>query len=89
MSRLRKKTESNLQKKSIELTHDITKECRKISIVKKTQDQAEEFCKKINSRRCLYSHVNKNHRCSNTDTYEMCTRMLIPVIDKKLKERGL
>ena len=61
-------------KKSIELIHDITKECEKIAIVKKTQEQAEEFAKKINSRRCLYSYVNKNHRSSNTDTYEMCAK---------------
>ena len=76
-------------KKSIELIHDITKECEKIAIVKKTQEQAEEFAKELTAED-VYIHMLTRIIDAPTQIHRRCVpRMLIPVIDKKLKERGL
>lgn len=76
-------------KKSIELIHDITKECEKISIVKRTQEQAEEFAKNLTAED-VYVHMLIRIIDAPTQIHRRCVpRLLIPVIDKKLKERGL
>lgn len=62
---------------------------RKISIVKKTQEQAEEFAKKLTAED-VYIHMLIRIIDAPTQIHMRCVpRMLIPVIDKKLKERGL
>ena len=69
--------------RSVELIHEIAEKCKTIPIVSSTQKQAEEYAEGITAEQVyIVEAPTKIHM-------RLTTRMLIPIISDKLKERGM
>lgn len=75
--------------RSIELIHQIAELCKEVPIVKDTQEQAEEYAKDMTVEQVYYDMLCKIVAAPTTLHMRCTTRMLVPIIDCKLKERGL
>lgn len=66
--------------RAVELIHEISEKCKGIQIVEQTREQAEEV---------YYDMLRKIVDAPTTLHMKCSVRMLIPIIDRKLRERGL
>lgn len=76
-------------KRSIKLIREIAEKCNTIPIVKETQEQAEEYAKDLTAEQVYVDMLSKIVAAPTSIHMKMSAKMLIPIIDKKLKERGL
>lgn len=75
--------------RAIQLIHDTAELCQTIPIVEKTKEQAEEYAKDLSAEQVYVDMLVKIVEAPTTLHMICSARMLIPIIDSKLKERGL
>lgn len=75
--------------RAVELTHEISEKCKGIQIVEQTREQAEEYAKDLSAEEVYYDMLRKIVDAPTTLHMKCSVRMLVPIIDRKLKERGL
>lgn len=75
--------------RAVELIHEISEKCKGIQIVEQTREQAEEYAKDLSAEEVYYDMLRKIVDAPNTLHMKCSVRMLVPIIDRKLKERGL
>lgn len=63
--------------------------CKGIQIVEQTREQAEEYAKDLSAEEVYYDMLRKIVDAPTTLHMKCSVRMLIPIIDRKLRERGL
>ena len=67
----------------------ISEKCKGIQIVEQTREQAEEYAKDLSAEEVYYDMLRKIVDAPTTLHMKCSVRMLVPIIDRKLKERGL
>lgn len=72
-----------------QLIHEIAEKCNEISIVQKTQEQAEEYAEELSAEQIYLDMLVKIVEAPTAIHMKMSTRLLIPIISRKLKERGI
>lgn len=72
----------------MELIHEISEKCKGIQIVEQTREQAEEYAKDLSAEEVYYDMLSKIVDAPTTLHMKCSVRMLVPIIDRKLKERG-
>ena len=75
--------------RAVELIHEISEKCKGIQIVEQTREQAEEYAKDLTAEQVYYDMLCKIVDAPTTLHMKCSARMLIPIIDQKLKARGL
>ena len=75
--------------RAVELIHEISEKCKGIQIVEQTREQAEEYAKDLTAEQVYYDMLCKIVDAPTTLHMKCSARMLIPLIDQKLKARGL
>lgn len=65
------------------------KKCKHIQIVEQTREQAEEYAKDLSAEQVYVDMLCKIVDAPTTLHMKCSVRMLIPIIDRKLRERGL
>lgn len=75
--------------RTVELIHEISEKYKGIQIVEQTREQAEEYAKDLSAEEVYYDMLRKIVDAPTTLHMKCSVRMLIPIIDRKLKERGL
>ena len=75
--------------RAVELIHAISEKCKGIQIVEQTREQAEEYAKDLSAEEVYYDMLRKIVDAPTTLHMKCSVRMLIPIIDRKLRERGL
>ena len=75
--------------RAAELIHEISEKCKGIQIVEQTREQAEEYAKDLSAEEVYYDMLRKIVDAPTTLHMKCSVRMLVPIIDRKLKERGL
>lgn len=75
--------------RAVELIHEILEKCKGIQIVEQTREQAEEYAKDLSAEEVYYDMLRKIVDAPTTLHMKCSVRMLVPIIDRKLKERGL
>lgn len=75
--------------RAVELIHEISEKCKGIQIVEQTREQAEEYAKDLSAEEVYYDMLRKIVDAPTTLHMKCSVRMLVPIIDRKLKERGL
>lgn len=77
--------------RSMELIHEIAEACNDIPIVQKTKEQAEDYAEGLSAEQ-IYMDMLVLVKIVEAPTaihMKMSAKMLIPIISRKLKERGL
>ena len=75
--------------RSIELIHEVAKMCNEIPIVEKTKEQAEDYAEGLSAEQVYLDMLVKIVDAPTAIHMKMSVKMLIPIISRKLKERGL
>ena len=75
--------------RAVELIHEISEKCKGIQIVEQTREQAEEYAKDLSAEEVYYDMLRKIVDAPTTLHMKCSVRMLVPIIDRKLKKRGL
>ena len=75
--------------RAVELIQEISEKCKGIQIVEQTREQAEEYAKDLTAEQVYYDMLCKIVDAPTTLHMKCSARMLIPIIDQKLKARGL
>ena len=75
--------------RAVELIHEISETCKGIPIVEKTRERAEDYAKDLTAEQVYYDMLCKIVDAPTTLHMKCSIRMLVPIIDRKLKERGL
>lgn len=75
--------------RAVELIHQISEKCKDIPIVKRTQEQAEDYAKDLTAEQVYHDMLCKIVDAPTALHMKCSARMLIPIIDQKLKARGL
>jgi hypothetical protein len=75
--------------RAVELIHEISEKCKGIQIVEQTREQAEEYANDLSAEEVYYDMLRKIVDAPTTLHMKCSVRMLVPIIDRKLKERGL
>jgi len=75
--------------RSVELIHEIAKMCNEIPIVQKTQEQAEEYAEGLSAEQVYWDMLVKIVDAPTAIHMRLSAKMLIPIISRKLKERGI
>ncbi len=75
--------------RAVKLIHEISEKCKGIQIVEQTREQAEEYAKDLSAEEVYYDVLRKIVDAPTTLHMKCSVRMLVPIIDRKLKERGL
>ena len=75
--------------RAVELIHEISEKCKGIRIVEQTREQAEEYAKDLSAEQVYVDMLCKIVDAPTTLHMKCSVRMLIPIIDRKLRERGL
>lgn len=75
--------------RAVELIHEISEKCKGIQIVEQTREQAEEYAKDLSAEEVYYDMLRKIVDAPTTLHMKCSVRMFAPIIDRKLKERGL
>nr|DAW85748.1 MAG TPA: hypothetical protein [Bacteriophage sp.] len=75
--------------RAVELIHEISEKCKGIQIVEQTREQAEEYAKDLSAEQVYVDMLCKIVDAPTTLHMKCSVRMLIPIIDRKLRERGL
>lgn len=76
-------------RRSVELIHEIAEMCNEIPIVQKTKEQAEDYAKELSAEQVYMDMLVKIVDAPTAIHMKMSAKMLIPIISRKLKERGL
>lgn len=71
--------------RSKELIHEIAAKCSDLQIVKETQDQAEKYAEDLTAEEVFKDMLNKIVKAHNRIYAVMSAKMLIPVIDRKIR----
>lgn len=71
---------------AVELIREIAEKCNDIPIVQETQEQAEEYAKDLTAEQVYVDMLHKIVAAPTSIHMKMSARMLIPIIDKKLRE---
>lgn len=75
--------------RSVELIHEIAEKCNTIPIVEKTKEQAEDYAKELSAEQVYLDMLVKIVEAPTVIHMKMSAKMLIPIISRKLKERGI
>lgn len=75
--------------RAIELIHKIAEACNDMQIVQETQKRAEEYAKDLTAEQVYYDMLHKIVNAPTMLHMRFSARLLIPIVDRKLKERGL
>ena len=75
--------------RAVELIHEISEKCKGIQIVEQTREQAEEYANDLSAEEVYYDMLRKIVDAPTTLHMKCSVRMLVPIIDRKLKERGM
>lgn len=75
--------------RSVELIHQIAKLCEDVPIVRETKEKAEDYAKDLTAEQVYNDMLRKIVDAPTTLHMKCSVRMLVPIIDRKLKERGL
>lgn len=75
--------------RAIELIHKIAETCNDMQIVQETQKQAEEYAEGLTAEQVYYDMLHKIVNAPTMLHMRFSVRLLIPIIDRKLKERGM
>ena len=75
--------------RSVELIHEIAEMCNEIPIVQKTKEQAEDYAEGLSAEQVYMDMLVKIVEAPTAIHMKMSAKMLIPIISRKLKERGL
>lgn len=75
--------------RSVELIHEIAEMCNEIPIVQKTKEQTEDYAKELSAEQVYLDMLVKIADAPTAIHMKMSAKMLIPIISRKLKERGL
>lgn len=75
--------------RAVELIHQISEKCKDIPIVKRTQEQAEDYAKDLTAEQVYHDMLCKIVDAPTALHMKCSARILIPIIDQKLKARGL
>ena len=75
--------------RSVELIHEIAEMCNDIPIVQKTKNQAEDYAKELSAEKVYLDMLAKIVNAPTAIHMKMSVKLLIPIISRKLKERGL
>lgn len=75
--------------RSVELIHEIAEMCNAIPIVQKTKDQVKDYGKELSAEQVYLDMLVKIVDAPTAIHMKMSAKMLIPIISRKLKERGL
>lgn len=73
--------------KALSLIREISEQCKDIPIVQETQDRAEEYARGLSAEQVYVDMLRKIVEAPAKMYMLATTRMLIPIIDMKLKER--
>lgn len=71
-----------------ELIHEISELCGNIPLVQSTKEQAEDYAKYLTAEQVYIDMLNKIVEAPTGIHMRAAARMLIPVIDRKLKGGG-
>ena len=72
--------------RAVELIHEISEKCKGIQIVEQTREQAEEYAKDLSAEEVYYDMLRKIVDAPTALHMKCSVRMLVPIIDRKLKE---
>ena len=72
-----------------QLISEISELCNNIPLVQDTKEQAEEYAKDLSAEQVYVDMLVKIVEAPTTLHMRCSARMLIPIIDRKLKEREL
>lgn len=72
---------------AVRLIHEIAERCNEIPIVQETQEEAERYAKDLSAEQVYVDMLHKIVAAPTRIHMTMSARMLIPIIDRKLKER--
>lgn len=75
--------------RSVELIHEIAEMCNAIPIVQKTKNQVKDYGKELSAEQVYLDMLVKIVDAPTAIHMKMSAKMLIPIISRKLKERGL
>lgn len=75
--------------RSVELIHEIADMCNEIPIVQKTKEQAEDYAEGLSAKQVYMDMLVKIVEAPTAIHMKMSAKMLIPIISRKLKERGI
>lgn len=71
-----------------QLIHEIAEKCNTIPIVNETQEQAEQYAEGLTAEQVYVDMLYKIVEAPTRIHMRMSARMLLPVIDKKLRKEG-
>lgn len=71
------------------LIHEIAEKCSTIPIVDETREQAEEYARGLSAEQVYTDMLYKIVEAPTRIHMRVSAKMLIPIISRKLKERGL
>lgn len=71
-----------------QLIHEIAVKCSTIPMVDKTREQAEEYAKGLSAEQIFVDMLYKIVEAPTRIHMRMSARMLIPIIDQKLRADG-
>lgn len=72
-----------------QLIHEISEECMRASIIVENKDRADEYGKGLSAEDVYVDMLRKIVDAPTAIHMKMSAKMLIPIISRKLKERGL
>ena len=75
--------------RAVELIHEISEKCKGIQIVEQTRKQAEKYAKDLSAKEVYYDMLCKIVDAPTALHIKCSVRILVSIIDRKLKERGL
>lgn len=84
-----KNGEIQLTDAHIQLIHEIGEMCNDIPLVQDTKEQAEDYAEGLSAEQVYMDMLVKIVEAPTAIHMKMSAKMLIPIISRKLKERGL
>lgn len=75
--------------RGVKLIHEIAELCNDIPIVQETKEQAEDYAGDLSAEQVYEDMLLKIVEAPTAIHMKMSAKMLIPIISRKLKERGL
>lgn len=74
---------------AVEMIHKIAEKCDRIPIVNETKEQAEAYAEGLSAEDVYLDMCQKIVDAPTRIHMIMSAKMLIPIMDKKLREKGL
>lgn len=72
-----------------QLIHEIANKCNIIPLIEKTKEQADDYAKELSAEQVYLDMLVKIVVAPTTLHMKMSAKLLIPIISRKLKERGI